>query len=573
MADNVVSVSQSVVSRTEIAVTMRWATDDTVDLVWFSSDGGSSWTMAGSLEGTGGSYLISGLSPDTAYTVITRVRSKETQLTTDSSPLAVSTYPLPYANDTPDFTIGGKLTIGLFNPLGRNVSVLLLGSDNSQIQSDITSGTSVSGYNTADAQNRLYASIPRSQSGVYTVVVSYAGNVSTKKGGTYSVNPAVCSPSIGSVAYADVNPTTLAITGDALDIVRNQSVVLLSASGLSAKNGASVASCAAEINGNTYLLTKSETSASGGNTPIDSAENLDAVFTVTDSRGLSASKTITVKMSDWFAPTAFVTLSRRQNFDSVADLTVKANYAAIGGNNQITIAYEATKEGDSTPTISGTAQDGVTVSVTLDNAFAWTVKVSITDSLGGTSESTAFVSSGIPILFIDRKKRSIGVNCYPSEDHSVEINGVSVMRSVMTRDLSADVSSPIGNTTMYISLDQDVSVGGKLAAGANGAIVIGKNVNAVLASARCYYTASASGRRYIRIIKRNVGAAADSVVALCQHDFAGSGGENLVITPTLVSVQEGDVIQLAAYFLNTADSVSGSTAGAAVTSLTVETVS
>ena len=323
----------------------------------------------------------------------------------------------------PNFTIGSKLTIKLFNPLGRQVTVNIIGADNSQISSGTTSGTSISGFTESSVVNALYNSIPNAQSGTYKVKVTYGTNISTKTGGTYSVNPNVCSPSIGSADYEDTNATTIALTGNNKDIVQNKSTLSYSASGLTAKNGASVASCSVTVNGQTISLTVSGSNASGTGGVIDSGMDVEAVFTVTDSRGLKGTYTKTINMLDWSVPSAIITLQRQDNFYTETNLKADADYASINGNNQITITYQATKEGDSSPSVSGTLTDNVTSVVNLNNEYAWTVVVTLTDSLGGTTSYSLWISRGMPIIYFDRLKSSVGINCFPQKEKSLEVNG------------------------------------------------------------------------------------------------------------------------------------------------------
>ena len=418
------SITQSLSAKTETTATINWASDALIDYLWYSVNNGSSWTGIDIADATRGTYTITGLLANTTYQIKTRVRRKDNQLTADSSSLAVTTYPFPYANSMPSFTIGDLVTIGLYNPLGRTVTVTMLGADGSQISSDTVSGTTCAGYIHEAIIGRLYASIPSSQSGQYQIRVTYGTNIDLRNGGTYSVNANICSPSINAVAYEDTNATTIALTENNQDIVQSHSTVRYSASGLSAKNGASISSCSVSVNGSNYNLTVSGTSATGLGGVINSGTDVEAVFTVTDSRGLTGTKTVTISMLEWAVPSAIITLARQSNFYTETDLTCDARFSSINGNNQITITYSATKEGDSTPSVSGSLQDDVTAVVNLNNEYAWTVSVTLTDSLGGTTTyNNLFISRGMPIIYFDRLKSSVGINCFPQNDKSLEING------------------------------------------------------------------------------------------------------------------------------------------------------
>lgn len=81
--------------RNETSFTINWATADTVDYVYYSTNNGSSWTGYDVTDGTSGSFNITGLSPNTTYNCKLRVRRKDSQLTTDSSTVSQTTYKAP----------------------------------------------------------------------------------------------------------------------------------------------------------------------------------------------------------------------------------------------------------------------------------------------------------------------------------------------------------------------------------------------------------------------------------------------------------------------------------------------
>lgn len=563
------TASQSLTARTETTATIKWSSDSTVDYIWYSTNNGSTWTGINIADGTSGTYTISGLSAGTTYQVKTRVRRKDTQLTTDSSALSVSTYSYPYANSMPNFTIGNSVKIGVYNPLGHTVTINLIGADGSVCATDTLSGTSITGFSNETIQNRLYASIPNAKSGTYKVKITYGTQASEKTGGTYTVNTSVCSPTIGAVAYQDTSTKTMTLTGNNQDIVRNQSIVGYSASGLTALKSATLKSCKVTVNGNTYNLTINGSTASGGGSVINSANNVDAVFTLTDSRGLMATKKVSINMLDWITPTAIVTLQRHNNYYSETDILVDADFPSINGNNKITITYKAKKSGDSSYTVSGTLQDNVTSVITLDNSYSWEVVVSLTDSLGGTATYTVNVAVGMPIIYFDRLKLSVGINCFPNDEKSLEVNGINLEKSVMTRTLGADITSITTSAYTMIPLTLDKSAGGRLSVSDDGGIVIGKNISKILVSGRMSMQVTSAGKRHLQIIKNTRTNA--NILAWNCISFTASSENSVVITPTLADVQEGDVIYLFYYTTDSTDKILGGSYGSR-TYLTVETV-
>lgn len=434
-------ITQTLASKTETTISVNWTTDATVDYLWYSVDDGANWTGVDIADGTSGAYTVSGLTASSIYDVKTRVRRKDSQLSSDSEALNVTTYDYPYANSMPDFTIGNRLVIGLYNPLGRTVSIYMVGNDNSEHGGDQISGTSVDGFNTSEWTAWEYSTIPNSQSGTYKIKVVYGDIVRVNTGGTYTVNTADCAPIIGGAGYKDTNANTIAITGNDQKIVRNLSAVLYTANGLAGQKSASIVSCSVSVNENSYTLALSGSTATGGNEVIDSASDVSAVFTVTDTRGLTSTITVYVTVLDWTLPTAIISLQRKNNFYSETYITVDADFSYIDGQNVGVITYKAKKVGDTAYTISGTLQDNVQATFIADNNYEWDVVVTLTDIFNATATYNLYLSRGLPIIYFDRIKSSVGVNCFPQKNNSFEVNGLTIV----------DLIYPVGSLYMSTS--------------------------------------------------------------------------------------------------------------------------
>ena len=299
-------MSQALISKTETSITMEWAFTSECDMVWYSVDG-QNWVECGS--GESGTYTIDGLSPLTTYNIVTRMRDKQTQVVTETSSLTVETFDYPHAVSMPNFKIGDKVTIGLYNPLSRLVTINLIGADDSICGSAQTSGSVFSGFDGELVVYALYETIPQSIMDEYSVAVLWNEHTETRTGGVYAVNVGDCAPSIASLSYMDTNQDTVVMTGDNQKIVQSQSVFSFTATGIYAKHSATVVSCVLTVNGIDYVMSLNASVASGGNAVIDSSNNFDAVITVTDSRGITAQRICTVTMLAWYIPTAVISLS------------------------------------------------------------------------------------------------------------------------------------------------------------------------------------------------------------------------------------------------------------------------
>lgn len=436
-------------SRTETSLTVNWSTDQTIDYLWYSTNGGTNYTALGSVNATSGSFTITGLTANTSYSVKIKVRNKQSQLQSESGASTFTTYSYPYANSMPSFTIGNKVTLGFFNPLGRSFTFYVI-LNGTQISNSWTiSGTSYSGIDGSSTLTQLYNCIPNNKSATYQIKCVYSGNTVTKTGGTASVNESTNKPTIGTFTYADTNSTTSAITQNTAKIVQGLSKVTYYATGLSAKNGASISSAKVAIMGQTINLSVSGSSASGGggtSSIVNSGTAVDARLTVTDSRGISQYVDIQLDMVAYSNPSAIITLERHNNYYSETDIKADANYLSIG-TNAVTITYKAKKKGTSSWTVTGSLSDNVTSVITLDNTYAWDVQVILSDSFGGSTTYNRSVQRGMPIVYFDRLRESVGINCFPQHDQSLEVNGVMAQSLFAIRGVEIPANADLNNYT------------------------------------------------------------------------------------------------------------------------------
>ena len=419
------NVTQSLSSRTENSVSIKWTSDAVIDYLWYSTNNGVAWTAVNIANGKSGIYTIRGLNANATYTVKTRVRRFVDHVSVYSAALTVTTYAYPFSNSMPSFVIGETLTIGIFNPLSRPVTVALLGANGAVVTQKTTSGTSVSGFTDSDTVNRLLKTIPNTKSGRYSVRVTYAKTSATNQGGMYTISAGTV-PKIGSVSYTDLNTATKAITGNNQLIIRNKSLVRFNAAGLKAGTGATISKCTVNIMDVAHDMTIVDTTAYGGDLQIDSASDIIATVTVTDSRGMTAFIAVQVHIIDWFLPTSIIDINRHNNYYSETDINVNADFAGMDGLNNLSIQFRYKKVGASTYSQYITLQDDVTYTIALDNKFRWNIQILLTDIFGSTTYN-AVLPMGMPIVFFDTQKQSTGFNCFPQHENSVEINGYDLM--------------------------------------------------------------------------------------------------------------------------------------------------
>lgn len=257
-------------------------------------------------------------------------------------------------------------------------------------------------------------------------------------------------PTIGGISYIDTNSKTTAITGDSSKIIRGYSTLKVTLSDLKAKNSATLSKLTVEIGGVSDTISLTGTTLSVQNVDIgtvDLASDTVLKATLTDSRGNVTVNEINVSILDYEKPTALISCARKDNFYNDVILNVSASYSALNDKNDITITAQY-KTADSGSYGTTTAiPDGTPTTLSLDNTKAWKVKIVISDKLNKTTYIRD-VEKGIPILFIDRGKSSVGVNCFPTGANSFEVDGKTIDDYISSRIQAGSVSFNCSANTM-----------------------------------------------------------------------------------------------------------------------------
>ena len=246
-------------------------------------------------------------------------------------------------------------------------------------------------------------------------------------------------PILGAVAYMDANAGTVAVTGDNQVIVQRQSDLQVSFSAATGRKGATIAEYAATFAGVTKTASSVATLDFG---KVDVSSDMPLEFSVTDSRGLKTSTTLTVKVESWWQPTSTVTLARKNNFEPETHITASAWYASLGGKNDVTITAKYRKAGSSDAWSTVALTNGVESTVTCERDFAYEWQVFTVDKLGSTTQSLT-LGRGIPTFFIDTQKSSVGVNCFPASNGVLQLGDNAF--------LTAAGAYPVGS--IYLSVN------------------------------------------------------------------------------------------------------------------------
>ena len=340
-----------------------------------------------------------------------------------------------YVTSVDNFTDESNPVMNYANPLGDALSSTqaCISLDDTGVDPLISyrdieiNGSSYTFELTSANREALRAACPNSNTlTVYFIIKSIMNGQTfySKKSATMSIVNG--NPTITNAQYYDTNADIIAVTNDPTKIVQALSTVEFKFGTLTALKYATLVSATITINGISEAITLSGTTQSNVTKlfgSINVSSSLPAMVDVVDSRGNHTTLEITLDIYGWSVPTGSISLARINNFETDCNLKVQASYSSIAGTNSVTITYQTKKIIDADYGSEVTIQDNTSYIVQLDNTYEWNVKVKITDAIGGTTTYNLTVGKGIPIIFFDRLHRSMSLNCFPSHDNAVEVEG------------------------------------------------------------------------------------------------------------------------------------------------------
>ena len=330
--------------------------------------------------------------------------------------------------NAPNFNDEQNPTITYNNPAGESATTLqacisLDGTTDSIAYRDISkTGDSYTFNLTGPERTTLLNACPNSNSlTVYFIVKTVLGGTTYYSSVQKTMSVINANPTMEGITYKDTNATTTAVTLDDQNIVQGVSTVQFRFQTITALKGATLVNVAITINGVTKTSSMSGTSVSVKKVnygTVDSSRDETATIVTTDSRGNTVTETVTVSMLEWKLPTANISCNRKFNFYSETYLTINASYSSVDGKNTLTIQYRYKEVDAGSYGAWNSAQSGVRQTINLDNTKEWNLQVQLIDEFGTTTYNLK-VQLGLPILFIDKKRRSVSVNGFPTEDNQM----------------------------------------------------------------------------------------------------------------------------------------------------------
>lgn len=342
------------------------------------------------------------------------------------------------------FNIGDSITINTnrFSSSFTHTIRIAFGSWSKTLATGVTNSAT---WSTSSDASSLYAQVPSANSGTGTIYVdTYSGStlIGTKSIG-FTAKVTNSNPTFNSsqVTYQDTNSTVVAITGNNQHIVRNKSTLRVVFTNATAKNSATISRYEITFNGSTQTKTTGSTIDYG---VINLGSNTSVSVKVIDSRGNATTVTKTITILDWVNPTAIIKAGRVNNYENTTKIKAQVTISSVNSKNAITeLKYRYKKTNTSTWGSYVSFSNNVETSVNIDKNYAWNFQVYIVDKFGNTTYNFT-VAKGMPIMFFDINKISVGVNKFPINNNSLDvdiINGKSIL----------NLTYPVGSIYMSVN--------------------------------------------------------------------------------------------------------------------------
>lgn len=427
------SVSISASNITTNSVTVSASASTTCDVWEYSTNDGGSWTQYSTTATTSTSKTITGLSPNTSYTIKVRARKKSNQVY-GSGGSTIKTLGPAVLNSVSTLTADNETASLTFNWTVYSTAftyTLAIKNDSTTILTIIIPAQSSTGISNktitlASAQRTTllsYMANMKSFTGTFVLTtlsggtqIGSASNIMA----TVQTTSANSAPTFSGFSYQDSNATTSGITGNNQLLVKGYSWLSITASTATAKSGAVVMQYEATIDGTT--VKSSSTTLSVG--LLKTAGNLTLTVKAIDSRGYEKSVSKTISVIDYEKiSVASCTMRRVNEVEAITQVSFEADISKIlvSGSNKNALSilrYRYKKTSDTaygsytTITSKATAIDTkISFSsnefVSLDPDYSYDIQFWVYDKLTN-DYFTVTLPSGTPLLSKRRKK--LGIN-------------------------------------------------------------------------------------------------------------------------------------------------------------------
>lgn len=477
------TVTLATSSITASGVTVKATASTTCDRFDYSIDGGSAWTNFSTTSGTTASKAITGLTPNTTYSIKVRARKKTNQVYGSSAASSVKTLGGSVISSVSAFTADAAtakitMSVTVYNTSYTHTLVIKNGSTTVLTITglSLSNGSNTITLTAAQRSTVLAAmSALKSFTGTFALT-TYSGTTqigtASSKTATVQTTSANSAPTFTAFTYEDSNATAVGVTGNNQILIQNISTLKLTLTAATAKNGATISS---------YSVVAGSKTASGTTTAITvgtipDSGTVPVIVTAIDSRGYTTAVTVNITVIGYKGIEITKYSMRRVNeVEDTTQVTIGGDITpiTIGGVNKNSLRYlyyryrktSDNSYGSYTNITSYTEYDDSGFNfesdewLSLDADYSYYVQFLVTDKL--TSDTvTITVPQGTPLLALRRKK--VGINkrepaAALDVDGSVMMNGFNVLGLVATLDGSEDLNNLVAGGIYTQALNANAS--------------------------------------------------------------------------------------------------------------------
>lgn len=466
------TVSCSVSDITASGLKISATSSATSDIWQYSTNGGTNYTQFSTTAGTSATKTLTGLSPNTTYSIKVRARKKSNQVYGASSAVSAK-------------TLGGS-TIGSVSALTADAATVSISINTTvydasythklQIKNGSTVYLEITGLSwakgtaartitlTAAQRTTLLTAMASVKSFTGTfALLTYSGSTqigtTATKTATVQTTEANSGPTMTDFTYYDGRSNTSTVTGNDQVFIQGYSYLYVTPGTATAKNNATIASYSATCNGVTLSNT---TGAVINLSTIAKSGNLEVVVTATDSRGYTVSKKKNITVIAYDKPkVSSITLRRTNDIEAEMQLIFNGTISPItvSGTQKNSLKYvqyrykltSATSYGSYTSILSSVTTSGTSFSFSdlelcsLDANSSYDFHVYIRDQLNTLSAVNLYftVPQGTPLVALRKKKVGINTPAPEAELHVVgnaKVSGTVTAGTVTATTLNGSLS-------------------------------------------------------------------------------------------------------------------------------------
>lgn len=462
-----------------------WQTDEPRSGTYYYLDNGSeigSATYGESVaeDQKSGTFIIKNLLPNIQYSIKLKCVRADNGLATITENKIFSTYNIATLNSAPSFNIGETPTVTWNNPSGCKLLIYAENIVNGEVESqlsDTVDVTNQSSYTYSLNAELLYSKIPNSNSGIIRYVLcsendgkKYYSFVDSK------YNVINSNPEFNNWTYADVNDTTVALTGDNQKIINGYSNVKTT---VTVANKAIAKNYATMVKYRTIIGNLSDevdySSSEDVSMQINNVNNTIMNVYAIDSRGNSTSKSISNTFIDYSLIYISSILVERQQGGIGSEVKLTYNGYIWNNNfgkiqnaiNSIKYFYrlvgtEEWKEGGTklSPTLSGNSfSQSVLIQGDLAGkgfniSNAYEIKMIVSDKLTTSKEISAILGQGIPLIAYHKNGVAFGELYNPEVGGPIQVDGKNLIKYLISKTYKTDILLKEG----YIISDENIKI-------------------------------------------------------------------------------------------------------------------